>query len=481
MYDVLIIGAGVCGCAIARELSKRKRKVAVVDAASDVCEGTSKANSGIVHAGHDAMPGTLKAQMNLRGSSMMGELAEMLDFPYRRNGALVLCFEEKDNHKLEELRKRGIQNGVEGLQILNREEVLKVEPNIGKDVVSALYAPTSAVVCPFGLTIALAENAAVNGVSFFLDTRVTGIEKTKQGYKISAGNKIFESRIIVNAAGVYADKIHNMVQAEEESMEITPRRGEYLLLDKKHGNLVVHTVFQLPGKLGKGVLITPTVHGNLLAGPTAEDILDKEGVNTTRDGINTILQRVKQSVSEFPGRDVITSFAGLRAHCEREDFIIEERKDAPGFIDVAGIDSPGLSSAPAIGEYVARLVQGILPADENREFIAKRQGIPNMREADDEKRRRLIAQDKAYANVICRCELVTEGEVLAAIHRPLGARTLDGIKRRVRAGFGRCQSGFCAPHIIEILAREYRCDKSEITKFGGKSAYLVQEDMIDDN
>ena len=475
MYDVLIIGAGVCGCAAARELSRRKRTIAVLDAAADVGEGTSKANSGIVHAGHDAKPGTLKARLNLRGSEMMASLSRELAVPYRQNGAMVVCFDKKDKKALQDLYDRGIANGVPKLQILTKKEILEKEPHIGPDVVAALYAPTSALVCPFGLTIAMAENAVVNGVSFFLSTRVTAIDKIAGGYRITAGGRTFESKIVINAAGVHGDDIHNMIS--NHKLALTPRKGEYLLFDKKQGSLISHTLFQLPTALGKGVLLTPTVHGNLLAGPTAEDIMDKEGTDTTRQGLETIINKAGLSVSGLPARDVITSFAGLRAHYAGGDFIIGAPADAPGFIEVAGIDSPGLSSAPAIGEYVAQLVQEILPAEENEDFIAKRKGIPSMQEATPAERKQLIQENPAYANVICRCEMVTEGEVLAAIHRPLGAKTTDGIKRRVRAGFGRCQAGFCAPHMIEILAREWQCDKADITKCGGDSYYLDQEEQ----
>lgn len=480
MYDVIIIGAGVSGSAIARELSRYDRKIAVLERASDVCEGTSKANSGIVHAGHDAEPGTLKAVLNVRGNKLMEPLAKELDFPFKRNGSLVLCLDEKDRDMLEKLLEKGKKNGVEGLRIIEKEELFTMEPNVSDMAAAALYAPTGGIVCPFGLNIALAENACVNGVEFHLNTEVKNIRKTEKGYRIETSGGVYESRLIINAAGVYADVIHNMVS--NKKLHITPRKGEYCLFDKTVGDYVSHTIFQLPTVYGKGVLVTPTVHGNLLMGPTAADIEDKEGVNTTGSGLEDVQRRGGLSVKQVPAGKVITSFTGLRAHEDGGDFIIEEAEDAEGFIDVAGIESPGLTCAPAIGEYVAGIVQRIIPADKKKDFAAKREGIPGMAAADTEKRKELIRRNPAYANVICRCELVTEGEIMDAIHRPLGATTLDGIKRRTRAGMGRCQAGFCAPKTVEILARELGCDIGEITKAGGESVFLTgynKQDQVD--
>ena len=477
MYDVIIIGAGVSGCAIARELSRYKLKTMVLEKALDVCEGTSKANSGIAHAGYDAKPGTLKAKLNVEGSRRMKALSEELDFPYKQNGSLVLCFDEKDRSKLEELKKRGECNGVPDIRILNREEVLYLEPGAGEQVVSALYAPTGAIVCPFGLTIALAENAAVNGVEFQFGTKVKVIRKAAEGYLIETNKGNFETKLVINAAGVYADELHNMVS--EEKMKLTPRRGEYLLCDKLSKGIPSHTLFQLPTALGKGVLVTPTVHGNLLIGPTAEDIEDKEGIETTAEGMELIREKATLSVKELPLRQVITSFAGLRAH-GGEDFIIKEVPDAPGFIDVAGIESPGLTCAPAIGVYVADIVKKLLSLAEKENFIAERRGIPSMALASGQERQRLILENPAYANVICRCEMVTEGEIIDAIRRPVGARTTDGIKRRTRAGMGRCQSGFCNPKVVEILARELGVDESEVLKSGEDSWYLLREEGGED-
>ncbi len=471
MYDVIIVGAGVTGSAVARELMRHDRKVAVLEKGLDVCEGTSKANSGIVHAGFDAAPGSLKAKLNVEGNRRMEELSKELDFSFKRNGSLVLCFREEDKDKLKMLYEKGVENGVQGLQLLTGEEARSLEPNLSKSVAAALHAPTGGIVCPFGLTVALAENACVNGAEFFFDTEVTGVERKEDSYLLHTTQGIFESRIVINAAGIYADKLHNMVS--DKKMTLIARRGEYCLFDKQAGGLVAKTIFQLPTEYGKGILVTPTIHGNLLLGPTAEDIDNKEGQFTTERGLAEIIKKAALSVDKLPPmRQVITSFAGLRAHEAMDDFIIEEVEDAKGFIDVAGIESPGLTCAPAIGAYVAELVNAIVPGRKKEDYISRRTGIRSMASASREEQMDLIRKNPAYANVICRCEMVTEGEILDAIHRPLGARTLDGVKRRTRAGSGRCQAGFCMPKTIEILSREWKTDVSAIVK-SDKDAYLL--------
>lgn len=467
-YDIAIIGAGVSGTAIARELSRYQTKICVLEREEDVCCGTSKANSAIIHAGYDAEPGSLKAKLNLRGNQIMDQLAKDLDFPFKRNGSLVLCLDEKDLPNLQKLYERGITNGVKGLQILNKEEVRAMETNISNQVIAALYAPTGGIVCPFHMTIAFAENACANGTVFHFNTEVKNITCRQNIWKIETTKGTFEAGCIINAAGVYADKLHNMVS--QKKIHITPRKGEYCLLDKTAGTHVSHTVFTLPGKLGKGVLVTPTVHGNLLIGPTAADIEDKEGVNTTREGLDEVLQKSAASVKNIPARQVITSFAGLRAHEDGDDFIIgETEKD---FIDCAGIESPGLSSAPAIGEMVAELLKEKYNLKEKEDFISTRKGITDPSKLFLEERNALIHREPTYGNIICRCEMVTEGEIIDAIRRPLGAKSLDGVKRRTRAGMGRCQSGFCSPRVMEILARELDIPVEEITKSGGNSRII---------
>ena len=471
MYDVVIIGAGVSGSASARELSRYKVNACVIEKAEDVCSGTSKANSGIVHAGFDAPVGSLMAQLNVKGNEMMEELSKELDFPFKKNGSLVICLSKDDMPKLQELYDRGRKNGVKDLKILSKEDVLKLEPNINEEVYAALYAPTGGIVCPFGLNIALAENANTNGVEFKFNTEAKDIEKIDDGFIIKTNNGDIKTKYIVNAAGVYADKFHNMVS--ENKINITARKGEYCLLDKTAGCHVSKTIFSLPGKMGKGVLVSPTTHGNLIVGPTSTDIADKEGLNTTRDGLDTILEKSSMNVKNIPMRQVITSFAGLRAHEDNHEFIIKELEDVKGFIDCAGIESPGLTSAPAIGIMVADILKEKLSLEKNPDFVGIRRGILDPNTLNIEERNQLIKEQPAYGNIICRCEMITEGEIIDAIRRPLGAKSLDGVKRRTRAGMGRCQAGFCSPKTMEILERELSISMFDITKAGGESNMVL--------
>lgn len=464
MYDVIIIGAGVTGSAIARELSRFQLNILVIEKEEDVCCGTSKANSGIVHSGIDCKPGTLKARMNILGNEKMEALSKELDFPFRQNGSLILCFSGEDRPRLNKLYEQGIANGIPGIRIVEKEELHELEPNVSDEAVAAVYAPTGGIVCPFGLNIAMAENAAENGAVFRFNTEVTDILKIPEGYLLTTSGKELRGKCIVNAAGVYADRFHNMVSARK--IHIIPRLGEYCLLDKAAGGLVEKTIFQLPTRLGKGVLVTPTVHGNILIGPTARDSDDRESTDTTAEGLAQVIESAKRSVPDLPIRQVITSFCGSRAHEEGGEFILGEPEDAPGFFDAAGIESPGLTSAPAIGCYLAELICHRLSPAENPNFNGRRKGILNPKTLPAEAYAQLIREQPAYGNIICRCETVTEGEILDAIHRPLGAKSLDGIKRRTRAGMGRCQSGFCSPKVMEILAREYQISPLEITKSG---------------
>ncbi len=471
MYDVVIIGAGVSGSASARELSRYKVNACVIEKTEDVCSGTSKANSGIVHAGFDATEGSLMAKLNVEGNLMMEELSKELDFPFKKNGSLVICLSEEDMPKLKELYDRGIRNGVKELKILNKEEVLELEPNITDDVYAALYAPTGGIVCPFGLNIALAENANTNGIEFRFNTEAQDIEKIDGGFIIKTNQGDIKTKYIVNAAGVYADKFHNMVS--QNKINITARKGEYCLLDKTAGNHVSRTIFALPGKMGKGVLVSPTAHGNLIVGPTSTDIDDKEGVNTTREGLDTVIGKSSMNVKNIPMRQVITSFSGLRAHEDNHEFIIKELEDAKGFIDCAGIESPGLTSSPAIGKMVADILKEKLNLEENPNFVGTRKGILDPNTLSLEERNQLIKEQPAYGNIICRCEMITEGEIIDAIRRPLGAKSLDGVKRRTRAGMGRCQAGFCSPKTMEILERELSISMFDITKAGGESNMVL--------
>lgn len=471
MYDVIIIGAGVTGCAVARYLSRYQGSALVLERAEDVCCGTSKANSAIIHAGFDAAHGSLMAKMNVQGSRMLPELAKELDFPFRRNSSLVVCMSEEDMPRLRALYENGVKNGVEGLEIVDAQRLHALEPNVSKKAVAALWAPTGGIVCPFNMTIALAENANANGVDFRFNTKVTGFTRGEEGWTVHTEQGDFQTRYVVNAAGVYADVLHNMVSARK--LHITPRRGDYCLLDRQVGGFVSHTVFQLPGKLGKGVLVSPTVHGNIIVGPTAIDIEDRDGTNTTAAGLEELIAKAGISVDNLPIRQTITSFAGLRAHEDHHEFVIGEAEDAPGFVDCAGIESPGLTSAPAIGLTVAELLREKLSLRKKEDFIAARKGLLDPKSLTKEAYQALIRENPAYGQIICRCEQVTEGEIIDAIRRPLGARSLDGVKRRTRAGMGRCQAGFCSPRVMEILARELGVSQAEITKCGGASRLIV--------
>lgn len=471
MYDVIIIGAGVTGCAVARYLSRYQGSALVLERAEDVCCSTSKANSAIIHAGFDAAHGSLMAKMNVQGSRMLPELAKELDFPFRTNGSLVVCMSEEDMHRLLALYENGVKNGVEGLEIVDAQRLHELEPNVSKNAVAALWAPTGGIVCPFNMTIALAENANANGVDFRFNTKVTGFTRGEESWTVHTEQGDFRTRYVVNAAGVYADVLHNMVSARK--LHITPRRGDYCLLDRQVGGFVSHTVFQLPGKLGKGVLVSPTVHGNIIVGPTAIDIEDRDGTNTTAAGLEELIAKAGISVDNLPIRQTITSFAGLRAHEDHHEFVIGEAEDAPGFVDCAGIESPGLTSAPAIGLTVAELLREKLGLRKKEDFIATRKGLLDPKSLTKEAYQALIRENPAYGQIICRCEQVTEGEIIDAIRRPLGAKSLDGVKRRTRAGMGRCQAGFCSPRVMEILARELGVSQAEITKCGGASRLIV--------
>ena len=440
-YDVIVIGGGVVGCSVARELSRYQGKIAVFEREEDVCEGTSKANSGIVHGGYDAKPGTWMAKMNVAGSRMMPQLAEDLDIDFKQNGSVVVAFSEDGIPKLKELMAQGVANGVEGLRIIYGDECREMIPNLSEQAVAMLYVPTGGIVCPFSLTYAMADNAAQNGVEFCFDTEVRAIRRTGEGYELETSKGTFAARAVVNAAGVYADVFHNMVS--EDKLTITPRRGQYCLMDKVVGGLVEQTIFQLPTALGKGVLVTPTVHGNLMVGPDAENLEDKEAVFTTAEGLADIMKRAALSVKQLPTRQTITSFAGLRAHGNRGDFVLGEPADAPYFFDAAAMESPGLSSAPAVGVYLAEMISEKLGLEKKENFIATRRVARAFSQMSKEEQKAAVAENPAYGNIICRCETVTEAEILDALHRPVPAKSLDGVKRRTRTGWITINCGKC--------------------------------------
>ncbi|HAT4093039.1 TPA: NAD(P)/FAD-dependent oxidoreductase [Clostridium perfringens] len=460
MRDIIVIGAGVVGCSIARELSKYNLDVLVVEKNSDVSEGISKGNSGIVHAGYNEKIGTLKAKLNIEGNKIFDDLSRDLQFPFKRNGAFILAFSDEDMNILESLKENGEKLGVEGLEILTREEALNIEPNLNKEIVGVLNVKTSGIVSPYEMTIALAENAAENGVEFKLNSKVTNIEKTSEGYKLTLNNKeLVSGKIIINASGLEGAFLNNLVSMSKR--EINPVKGEYCLFDKVAGAMINKTLFQVPNKLSKGVLVTPTAEGNLLVGPNA---VEGKTLETSREGIDEILDKSKKSLEELPVARILNTFSGIRPKTKEGDFIIEEVVDAKNFINVIGIDSPGLTAAPAIGVYVVNMIKERLDLVEKKNFKKTREKIVRFAELSLEEKNKLIKEKPAYGHMVCKCEFVTEGEIVEAIHRPIKALTVDAIKRRTRASMGGCQGIGCTLPISKILSRELGIDISDINK-----------------
>lgn len=471
--DICIVGAGVVGCALARVLSRYETEIVVLERGADVAEGASKANSGIVHAGFDAQPGTLKARLNVEGAAMYPSLCAQLGVPYSQPGALVLGFTGEDGRTLERLLRQGEENGVEGLRILSREEVLVREPSLSGEVRCALLAPTSGLVSPYELTYALADHAAVNGVRFLRQERVERVERTADGlWRVTTSRGEHCCRVLVNCAGAGAEAIHAMMGGGP--LRIVHRRGQYILLDRMERLPVRETIFQCPTRMGKGVLVTPTVHGNLLLGPTAEDIGDGFDVATTAEGIREVLEKCRISWPQASARLSITAFSGVRAHEERGDFVIGALPGQENAYEAVGIESPGLSAAPAIAEMLGTQIAadcGLRRKEHIVPPVARRKPFLEM-SADE--RAAAVAENPQYGSVVCRCEVVTEAEIREAIRRPVGARTIDGVKRRTRAGMGRCQGGFCAPRVAELLAEELGIPLTEVTKSGGESRLLME-------
>ncbi len=467
MVDAVVIGAGVVGGMLARELSSYELSVVLLEAGGDVALGATRANSAIVHAGFDAKEGSLKARLNVAGSEMMEEVCSELGVKYKRNGSLVVGFNDEDKETLESLKARGEKNGVKGLSVLSRDEVLAIEKNIGDGVSCALHAPTGAIVCPYELCIAAVGNAMDNGVELKLGFKVEGISDMGDFYEIisSSGERV-EARYVINCAGVYSDEVAALVG--DASFGVHARRGEYMLLDKDCGSLVTHTIFRCPSKMGKGILVSPTVDGNLLLGPTAEDIEDKSDLSTTAEGLSAVRARASEQVSGINFGKVITSFTGLRSVGSTGDFIINSPRAR--FINCVGIESPGLTSAPAIAKYVTDMLSQIgLELRKKESYNPIRRPAHYFKELSVDEKNEIIKKNPEYAHVICRCETVTEGEILEAIRTNPKPRDVDGVKRRTRATMGRCQGGFCTPYIVDMLARELGCDYTEVTKFGGES------------
>ena len=477
MYDVVIIGAGVVGSMICRELKKYRLDVCLVERGSDVAVGQSKANSAIVHAGYDALTGTLKAKLNVRGSEIMAKITSELGVKYKNNGALILGYSDEDDEKLDKLLARGAANGVKGMEIVGKERVHELEPCVSDEADRALWVPTSAIVCPYQLTIAAAGNAMDNGAALMLNYPVTAVENVEGGYRICSGKRFIEAKYIIDSAGVYSDAVAAMIGVP--SPKITPRRGEYLLLDKTATDIKM-TLFGLPGPMGKGILVSATVDGNTLLGPTAENLEDKEATGTTANGLSAVLAQANR-MAKLPRGTQITSFAGLRSSIvtpngSTADFDITAYDGGErGAVVLCGIDSPGLSASPAIAEYVRDLLFSLMKhaPEVNDDFNPIREKTDFFSELSDAEKNRIIAGNPAFGRMVCRCESITEGEIRLALSLNPRATDLDGVKRRTRAGMGRCQGGFCSPTVLTMIAKEYGIDPTAVTKCGEGSEILT--------
>ena len=460
MYDVVIIGCGVVGASAAYELARYKLRVAVLEAAADIAAGTTKANSAIIHAGYDPEPGTLMARLNVEGNRLTGEICEKLQVPFKRVGSLVVAFSPEQLPTLRTLYDRGCKNGVPGLRLLSGEEARAMEPGLSEEVCGALLAPSAGIIDPWGFAIAMAETAVRGGVELRRDCPVTGIEDTGAGFVLHTPAGDVAARFVLNAAGVDADRVHEML--EPNDWQTLPSRGEYYLLDKSEHDRVSRVIFQCPGPEGKGVLVAPTIHGNLICGPNAQGMEDRLDLGNTAAGMAEVCTKAARSVPGVEWRQNIRNFAGLRANTTRSDFIIEESKAHPGFIDLAGIKSPGLSSAPAIAKMAAEMLAADgLALEPDPDFVDKREHIV-FKNLSAEEKNELIRKDPRYGRVVCRCETITEGEIVAALHSPIPPRSINGVKRRCNAGMGRCQGGFCGPRVQEIIARELGIDQAEV-------------------
>lgn len=469
MYDVCIVGAGVIGCSIARELSRYEGKVCILEKMSDVAEGASKANSGIVHGGFSEKAGSLKSELCIQGNRLYEQLNKELNFGYRKLPSLVIGFTDDDAMEIKKLYDNGIKYGLEGLDIIYADRIKELEPHINKDVKIALYCENSGVTSPYELTIALAENSIENGVELKLNTEVIAIEKIEDHFKITTNNGEFEAKYVVNAAGVFSDKIANMVGIDD--FYIKPRKGQYVLLDKDQGYLAQNVIFQIPTKVGKGILVTKTYFGNLMIGPNAEEGGAKDDVSTTEDILKYIVETARISIPDLDMKKAITSFSGVRPTSSKGDFIIEESK-VPGFINVAGIESPGLTSSPIIGKKVVEILEKAGHTLKDKpDFNPYRKPIVKLK---DENFKGYIDAPTPEENIICRCESVTEAEIIDALHRAIPIKSTQGVKRRTRAGMGRCQGAFCQPRVTAIIARELGIPVEEVVQKGKGSSFLPE-------
>ena len=478
IYDVIIVGGGVIGCAIARELSKYKLRTVLLEKNNDVCNETSAANSAIVHSGYDPLPNSLKAQMNVLGNSMYPQMCKELDVPFIQNGSLTIATTEDEMNTLLSLQKRANENKVE-TKILSSEEVLKLEPQLNKDIKGALFAPTCGIVNPFELTVALMENAMDNGVELLLNHEVNNIKINENSVSVFCKNdKELECKVLINAAGLFADDINAFV--DKDSFTITPRKGQYFVLDHFDLNFVKHTLFMVPSDKGKGVLVTPTTSGNYLIGPSSDFVDDKQDLSTTKDILDSVRSQASRIIENIPYANLIRQYSGLRAVSSTGDFIIEHSKVSKNLINVAGIQSPGLASCPAIALKVVELLKECMPLNANEEFNPIRRKVYRLKEMSLEDKNKLISENPQFGHIVCRCEKISEGEIVDCIHRNCGATTVKGVKKRCRPGFGKCQGAMCEASVIKILARELKKDESEILYSENGSNILKYETKVGD-
>lgn len=478
--DVTIIGAGIIGSFIAHGLSKRECKVLVLEKNADVADGATMANSAIVHSGHDPKPGTLKALLNVRGNRMYKDICEKLGVSYQPVSSYVVATDETEQKTLDVLYAQAVEREIPVKRITG-EEARKEEPNLTERVVEALELPTTAIIYPWEVAIALMEEAVLNGTDLHLEEAVTDISKTTRGtFMVKTQKDAYESRYVVNAAGVYADIVYQKALTGcgiEKTPEFTikPRRGEYYVLDKMKEPLVSRVIYPVPGPAGKGVLVVPTTHGNILLGPNAENIEERDAVNTTAEALAYVKQNVCKTVKNIPFDKVIRTFAGLRPGSDVNDFVIEQSEVLNGFVNVACIESPGLASAPAIAEYVCDTVMKEEFAFPQKAEYCRRTPVRVLKDMEPEEKNRLVKENPDYGQIICRCEQVSKGEIIDAIKRPVGAKSVKGVKKRVRPGMGRCQGGFCEPAVVEILAEELGISPLDVRLAGSGSVMLMEK------
>ncbi len=479
MTDIVIIGAGIIGCFLAHDLSRYNCSIVVLEKENDVASGATMANSAIIHSGHDPKDGTLKAKLNVRGNQMYEEICKELDCTFLRIGAYVLATNDEENETLMQLKEQAESRQVPCC-IHSREEILKTEPQLSNDVINGLWLPSTGILYPWEIAIALMENAMNNGVDLKLDEEVVKIEKIDTGYRVTTKNQTMDAKIVINCSGVYADDVYATLIGRKD-FSITARKGEYFVLDHMKKPYINHVLYPVPSKIGKGVLAVPTIHNNVLLGPTSYEVDEKYAINNTQKGLDFVRGQLTKIVKDVPLDKLIRTFAGNRPSGSTKDFIIEESKEYADFFNVAAIESPGLASAPAISEMVVNLILDKHDLNKRENVIKRNRPKIKVKEYSLDEKNELVKKDNRYAKMICRCEQITEAEIIDAIHRPCGATTVKGVKKRVGPGLGRCQGGFCEPLVVEILARELNKDPKEIVLDNLKSKMLLERTKQNEN